>query len=139
MVRSRCQRRGPRGEVDAVLQRPQRRSHLRRSVSSSGEIVHGRVRGLLESQGKYDEGDPLYLRAIEIGEKTLGPDHPALATSLNNRARMLEAQGKHNEAIPLLERASSIRRKRLGGCHHSTVDTQITLERVQKHVREETN
>ncbi|CAM9170840.1 unnamed protein product, partial [Ectocarpus sp. 8 AP-2014] len=35
--------------------------------------------------GKYDEADPLYLRAIEIGEKTLGPDHPALATRLNNR------------------------------------------------------
>ena len=43
-------------------------------------------------QGKYDEADPLYLRAIEIGEKTLGPDHPDLATRLNNRARLLESQ-----------------------------------------------
>ncbi|CAN0458451.1 unnamed protein product, partial [Scytosiphon promiscuus] len=34
--------------------------------------------------GKYDEADPLYLRAIEIEEKTLGPDHPSVATSLNN-------------------------------------------------------
>ncbi|CAM9318180.1 unnamed protein product [Ectocarpus sp. 8 AP-2014] len=47
-------------------------------------------------------------------------------------------QGKHIEAIPLLERASSIRRKSLGEGHHSTVDTQITPERVRKHVREET-
>ncbi|CAN0560884.1 unnamed protein product, partial [Ectocarpus sp. 12 AP-2014] len=30
---------------------------------------------LLPKQGKYDEADPLYLRAIEIGERTLGPDH----------------------------------------------------------------
>ena len=47
---------------------------------------------LLPFQGKYAEADPLYLRAIEIGEKTLGPDHPELATRLNNRAGLLAAQ-----------------------------------------------
>ena len=40
-------------------------------------------------QGKYEEADPLYLRAVAIGEKTLGPDHPTLATTLNNRAGLL--------------------------------------------------
>ena len=40
-------------------------------------------------QGKLDEADPLYLRAIEIDEKTLGPNHPDLATRLNNRAGLL--------------------------------------------------
>ena len=40
-------------------------------------------------QGKLDEADPLYLRVIEIGEKTLGPNHPDLATRLNNRAGLL--------------------------------------------------
>ncbi|CBN80054.1 hypothetical protein Esi_0031_0001 [Ectocarpus siliculosus] len=54
--------------------------------------------------------------------------------------RRTVSQGKHNEALPLLERASSIRGKKLGENHHYTVDTQISLERVQKHVRErETN
>lgn len=48
-------------------------------------------------------------------------------------------QGKHNEVLPLLERASSILRKKLGENHHSTLDTQISLERVQKHVREQEN
>lgn len=49
-------------------------------------------------------------------------------------------QGKHNKAISLLEAASSIRRKKLGEIHHSTVDIQISLERVRKHIRErETN
>ncbi|CAN0356259.1 unnamed protein product, partial [Ectocarpus fasciculatus] len=43
-------------------------------------------------QGKYQEADPLYLRAIEIGERTLGADHPDLATRLNNRAGLLEKQ-----------------------------------------------
>ncbi|CAM9372606.1 unnamed protein product [Ectocarpus sp. 8 AP-2014] len=45
-------------------------------------------------QGKYTEADPLYLRAIEIGKKKLGPDHPDLAMWLNNRAGLLYAQGK---------------------------------------------
>ncbi|CAM9623020.1 unnamed protein product [Ectocarpus sp. 12 AP-2014] len=70
----------------------------------------------------------------------LGPEHPDVAQSLNNRALLLESQGEHNDALPLLERASSIRRKKLGENHHCTVDTQISLERVQKYVGEqETN
>lgn len=43
-------------------------------------------------QGKYDEADPLYVRAIAIGEKALGRDDPDLAVYLNNRAELLRAQ-----------------------------------------------
>lgn len=43
-------------------------------------------------QGKDAEADLLYLRAIDIGEKTLGPDHPDLAVRLNNRALLLKKQ-----------------------------------------------
>ncbi|CAN0453882.1 unnamed protein product, partial [Ectocarpus fasciculatus] len=68
-------------------------------------------------QGKYDEADPLYLRAIEIGEKTLGPDHPGLATWLNNRAELLRVQGKYDEADPLCLRAIEIGEKTLGPDH----------------------
>lgn len=39
-----------------------------------------------EVQGKYTEAAPLYERATEIREKALGPEHPAVATVLNNRA-----------------------------------------------------
>ena len=46
----------------------------------------------LASQGKLDEADRLYLRCIEIQEKALGPDHPEVAASLNNRAGLLQAQ-----------------------------------------------
>lgn len=38
------------------------------------------------SQGKYDEADQLYVRAIAIGENALGPEHPDPAAWLNNRA-----------------------------------------------------
>ena len=40
-------------------------------------------------QGKYDEAEPLYVRAMAIDEKVYGPDHPEVATDLNNRAGLL--------------------------------------------------
>ena len=43
-------------------------------------------------QGKLEEADELYLRAIGIQEKALGPDHSVLAVSLNNRAIGLRMQ-----------------------------------------------
>ena len=46
----------------------------------------------LLSQGKYAEADPLYKRTQEIWEKSLGRDHPNVATILNNRARLLKSQ-----------------------------------------------
>ena len=46
----------------------------------------------LAFQGKYAEADPLSLRAVEIGKKTLGPDHPELARLLNSRAEVLREQ-----------------------------------------------
>ena len=41
---------------------------------------------LLQAQGDYAEARPLYERALAIPEKALGPDHPDVATSLNNLA-----------------------------------------------------
>lgn len=43
-------------------------------------------------QGNYDEADPLFLRAIDIHEKALGPDHPQLGQPLNDRALLLKTQ-----------------------------------------------
>ncbi|CAN0570484.1 unnamed protein product, partial [Ectocarpus sp. 12 AP-2014] len=41
-------------------------------------------------------------------EKALGPEHPSLATTLNNRAGLLKAQGKYDEADPLYARVLQI-------------------------------
>ena len=43
-------------------------------------------------QGKYGEAGALYERCQAIQEKVLGPEHPALATTLRGRARLLENQ-----------------------------------------------
>ena len=44
------------------------------------------------TQGKFDEANRQYLRAIESCEMTPGADHADLATWLNKRAGLLEAQ-----------------------------------------------
>lgn len=46
----------------------------------------------LPLQGKHAEADPLYVRATDILETAFGPDHPQVASSLNNRAVVLADQ-----------------------------------------------
>jgi hypothetical protein len=44
---------------------------------------------LLKAQAKYDdEVEPLYRRALAIEVAVHGPDHPDVATSLNNLANL---------------------------------------------------
>ena len=68
--------------------------------------------GLFRAQGKYAEAEPLFRRAIEIGEKTLGKDHPDVAADYNNLALLLVDQGKYAEAEPVYRRAFEILRSR---------------------------
>ena len=50
------------------------------------------------SQCKLEEADALLLRAIGIEEKILGPNHPAVAIVLGNRAGVLQALVIHLNA-----------------------------------------
>ena len=43
-------------------------------------------------QGKYGEAEPLCERSQAIRERILGPEHPDVAQSLNNRAGLLYQQ-----------------------------------------------
>lgn len=63
---------------------------------------------LYSNQGKYAEAEPLYQRSMAIREKGLGPDHPAVATSLHNLAGFYANQRKYAEAQPLCQRALAI-------------------------------
>ncbi len=45
---------------------------------------------LYDSQGKYEQAEPLYQRALHIREQVLGPEHPDTAQSLNNLAALYE-------------------------------------------------
>jgi tetratricopeptide (TPR) repeat protein len=70
-----------------------------------------------QSLARYMEAEPLYRRAIEIGEKLLGKDHPQVATHYNNLAGLLQDQGKYDQAEPLYRRAIEIDEKVLDKDH----------------------
>ncbi|MEN9215954.1 MAG: tetratricopeptide repeat protein, partial [Gloeomargarita sp. HHBFW_bins_162] len=59
----------------------------------------------LYNQGRYSEAIPLAQRSLAILEKALGPDHPDVATSLNNLAGLYESQGNYAQALPLRQRS----------------------------------
>ena len=59
----------------------------------------------------------LFKRALAIYEKALGPEHPAVATVLNNLGQVAKVQGRYAEAEPLIKRSLAIREKVLGPDH----------------------
>ena len=58
-----------------------------------------------------------YKRSLAIREKTLGPDHPDVASALNNLASLYHKQGRYAEAEPLYKRSLAINEKALGPDH----------------------
>jgi hypothetical protein len=58
--------------------------------------------------GRLAEAEPLMKRALAIDEAAFGPDHPDVATRLNNLAGLLQATSRLAEAEPLWRRALHI-------------------------------
>ncbi len=66
---------------------------------------------LYQAQGNYAEAEPLYRRSLAIMEKALGPEHPNVATNLENYAALLRETGRADEAAEMEARAKAIRAK----------------------------
>jgi tetratricopeptide (TPR) repeat protein len=81
----------------------------------------------LESKGDLDGAEPLFRSALEIAEKSLGPNHPDTAGSLNNLAALLESKGDYAAAEPLYRRALAIAEKTLGPNHPNTATSLDNL------------
>ena len=67
--------------------------------------------------GPAGEARPLQERALAIAEAAYGPDHPTVATDLNNLARILQDLGQPEQARPLQERALAIAEAAYGPDH----------------------
>ena len=67
--------------------------------------------GLYHVQGKYAKAEPLLKRALAISQKTFGPDHPLVATTLENNATLIRETGRPAEAAKMEARAKAIRAK----------------------------
>ncbi len=63
---------------------------------------------MLEATNRLAEAEPLHRRALAIDERSLGPDHPAVATDLNNLAGLLQDTNRLADAEPLMRRGFQI-------------------------------
>jgi tetratricopeptide (TPR) repeat protein len=79
-----------------------------------------RAASYFHGRAAYSGAGPLYNHALAIREKTLGPEHPDTATSLNKLGMLFQAQGDLAGARPLYERALAIREKVLDPEHPDT-------------------
>jgi len=77
--------------------------------------------------GKTTEAELLFQRALTIGEKGLGVDHPGVGATIQNLGILYATQQKYHEAEPLLKRALAINLKRFGINHTRTALTLKTL------------
>ncbi len=75
---------------------------------------------------------PLFRRALTIVEKALGPEHPNVATGLNNLASLYADQGKYAEADPLYQRALIVLTRAVGPEHP---DVATMLENYARMLR----
>jgi hypothetical protein len=74
-----------------------------------------------DAKGQYAKAEPLYGRALAICEKALGPEHPDVATSLNNLAGLYANQGRYAKVESLYQRALAIYEEALGPEHPDVV------------------
>ena len=69
---------------------------------------------LYRTQGKYNDAEPLYQRALEIDEKVLGTEDTQVAADLNNLGVLYHAQAKYSEAEALTGGLCGLTRKPWG-------------------------
>lgn len=93
---------------------------------AAGRLLNATGRYLWE-RGRYAEAQPVHERALAIRERSLGPDHPDVARSLNNLANVHYDQGRYEEARGLHERALALRERVLGADHP---DVAISLNNL---------
>lgn len=71
----------------------------------------------LKERALFTEAESLCRQSLAIYEKALGPDHPHVATGLNNLAGLYTSQGKYAEAEPLHRRSMAMFEYSLGADH----------------------
>ena len=72
---------------------------------------------LVHDQGNYARAEQLYQRSLSILERSLEPDHPAIANCLNSLAMIYKAQGQYATAESLYRRSLAIEENAHGAEH----------------------
>ena len=80
------------------------------------DILNDEVKELYRT-GQYARAVVVGKKALKVAEEIVGPDHPSVATALNNLALLYNTQGQYAAAEPLYKRALKIDEKALGPDH----------------------
>ena len=64
----------------------------------------GLAGGYLYDRARFNEAEPLYRQTLSIEEQLLGPEHPEVASTINNLAVLLYDQARYSEAEPALHK-----------------------------------
>jgi hypothetical protein len=57
---------------------------------------------LLDSQGKYDENEPIHRQTLALREKVFSEENPDALPIMNNLAELLKSQSEYSSARPSL-------------------------------------
>ena len=95
-------------------------------ASQPGSSVHDQA-GYHYRQGRYADAERLYKESLALDEKNLGPDHPDVATTLNNLALVYKTQGRYTDAEPLYKRALTMLENKLGAENPSVATSLSNL------------
>ncbi|KAI5920957.1 hypothetical protein F4810DRAFT_680379 [Camillea tinctor] len=82
---------------------------------------------LYKDQGKLQEAEDMYLRALQAYEKAWGPDHTLTLDTVNNLGLLYAEQGKLQKAEGMYLQALQGHEKAWGPDHTSTFDTVNNL------------
>src|SRR5437764_11821541 len=88
---------------------------------------------LYQNQGRYADAEPLYQRSLAMLQRTLGPNHPAVAATLGNLAALYEEEGRYAEAEGLCHRSVEILERALGPDHLALAVGLRNLALVYEH------
>ncbi|MCG8420573.1 MAG: serine/threonine-protein kinase [Proteobacteria bacterium] len=92
--------------------------------------ILSRVANVLHGGGDYEGAKLRYERALAIREALLGPDHPEVATLLNDLSQLLYFMGDYGKAKAGHERALAIRERVLGPEHPDVAASLGNLARI---------
>ncbi|KAG9128366.1 hypothetical protein FRC07_000040 [Ceratobasidium sp. 392] len=79
------------------------------------------------SQKKYEQAEELLQEAVEVGEKTQGPEHPQTLKSKANLAEIYRHQKRWEEAEKLERKVVEVRTQTLGNRHPDTLKSLANL------------
>ena len=83
-------------------------------------------------QEKYDEAEPLYIRALSIRQNKLGMKSPDTAGTMNNLARLYKDQKRYSEAVTNYNQSLEIMLEVHGTNHPDSAKTMNNLAEVYR-------